>query len=165
MVQGGTNFTAVTIQFREFGVRLNFTPHILDDDMIRLKVTPEVSSLDFANALTVSGFVVPAISTRRAETEIELRNGQSFAIAGLIDNRLIESAQKIPVLGDIPFLGKLFRSRSLDRSNQELVVIVTPQTVRRGEEMEVVEPTAAGEFLDPESFDAQRAGKRTAARP
>ncbi|HET9529574.1 MAG TPA: pilus assembly protein N-terminal domain-containing protein, partial [Blastocatellia bacterium] len=107
VVQGGTNFTAVTIQFREFGVRLKFTPTIMPDGKIRLKVAPEVSALDFANALTISGFLVPAISTRRAETEIELRDGQSFAIAGLIDNRLTDVANKIPVLGDVPILGKL----------------------------------------------------------
>ncbi len=134
VVQGGTNFTAVTIQFREFGVRLKFTPTILDDGKIRLKVNPEVSALDFANALTISGFLVPAISTRKAETEVELSNGQSFAIAGLIDNRLVEIASKIPLLGDIPFFGKLFRSRSLSHSKTELMVMVTPRLVRALEE-------------------------------
>jgi pilus assembly protein CpaC len=129
VVQGGTNFSSVTIQFREFGVRLNFTPEVLDDERIRLKVAPEVSALDYANALTVSGFVVPAISTRRAETELELANGQSFAIAGLIDQRLIQVASKIPLLGDIPFIGNLFRSKSVDKNNAELLVTVTPQLV------------------------------------
>jgi pilus assembly protein CpaC len=94
-----------------------------------LHVTPEVSSLDFSNALTISGFLVPALSTRRAETEIALRDGQSFAIAGLIDNRLSEIATKVPGLGDIPFLGKLFRSRAKNRSNTELLVLVTPKLV------------------------------------
>jgi len=129
VVQGGSNFSSVTIQFREFGVRLNFTPEVLDDNRIRLKVAPEVSALDYANALTVSGFVVPAISTRRAETELELANGQSFAIAGLIDQRLIQVASKIPLLGDIPFIGNLFRSKSIDKNNAELLVTVTPQLV------------------------------------
>ncbi len=129
VVQGGTNFSSVTIQFREFGVRLNFTPEILDNERIRLKVAPEVSALDYSNALTVSGFVVPAISTRRAETELELANGQSFAIAGLIDQRLIQVASKIPLLGDIPFIGNLFRSKSIDKNNAELLVTVTPQLV------------------------------------
>jgi pilus assembly protein CpaC len=129
VVQGGTNFSSVTIQFREFGVRLNFTPEILDDERIRLKVAPEVSALDYTNSLTFSGFVIPAISTRRAETELELANGQSFAIAGLIDQRLVEIASKIPVLGDIPFLGNLFKSKELDASNAELLVTVTPQMV------------------------------------
>ncbi|HUV13284.1 MAG TPA: type II and III secretion system protein family protein [Acidobacteriota bacterium] len=129
VVQGGSNFSSVTIQFREFGVRLNFTPEVLDENRIRLKVAPEVSALDYSNALTVSGFVVPAISTRRAETELELANGQSFAIAGLIDQRFIQVASKIPLLGDIPFIGNLFRSKSIDKNNAELLVTVTPQLV------------------------------------
>lgn len=154
VVQGGANFTAVTIEFREFGVRVNFTPQVLDDGAIRLKVTPEVSALDFANALTVSGFLVPALSTRRAETEVELRDGQSFAIAGLIDNRLIEVASKIPLLGDIPFFGKLFQSRSLSKSNNELVVLVTPTLVAPMDPGQVPPlPEFPKEFLDPKKFD------------
>ncbi len=129
VVQGGSTFTAVTIQFREFGVRLKFTPNIQDDGTIILKVAPEVSSLDFSNALTISGFLVPAISTRRADTEVALREGQTFAIAGLLDNRFVEIASKIPLLGDIPFFGKLFQSRSRNRSNTELLVLVTPKLV------------------------------------
>ena len=88
VLQGTQQGSSVTIVFKEFGVRLNFTPTILPDGAIRLKVRPEVSSLDFANGLNVGGFLVPALSTRRAETEVELRDGQSFAIAGLMDNRL-----------------------------------------------------------------------------
>ncbi|RPJ61382.1 MAG: type II and III secretion system protein family protein [Acidobacteria bacterium] len=130
VVQGGGNFTAVTIVFKEFGVRLRFKPDVQDDGTILLHVAPEVSSLDFSNALTISGFVVPALSTRRAETEISLRDGQSFAIAGLIDNRLTEIASKVPGLGDIPFLGKLFQSRSKNRVNTELLVLVTPKLVQ-----------------------------------
>ncbi|HEY3127904.1 MAG TPA: type II and III secretion system protein family protein [Acidobacteriota bacterium] len=130
VVQGGTNFTAVTIQFHDFGVRLKFTPNILPDGRIRLKVEPEVSSLDFANALTISGFFIPALSTRKAQTEVELRDGQSFAIAGLIDNRLTEVASKIPALGDIPIIGKLFRSRNLNRAKTELLVMITPTRVK-----------------------------------
>ncbi|HEV8129769.1 MAG TPA: pilus assembly protein N-terminal domain-containing protein [Acidobacteriota bacterium] len=130
VVQGGTNFTAVTIQFHDFGVRLKFTPNILSDGRIRLKVEPEVSSLDFSNALTISGFLVPALSTRKAQTEVELRDGQSFAIAGLIDNRLTEVASKIPALGDIPIIGKLFRSRNLNRAKTELLVMITPTRVK-----------------------------------
>ncbi len=129
VVQGGSSFTAVTIQFREFGVRLKFTPNIQEDGTILLKVAPEVSSLDFSNALTISGFLVPAISTRRADTEVALREGQTFAIAGLLDNRFVEIASKIPLLGDIPFFGKLFRSRSRNRSNTELLVLVSPKLV------------------------------------
>jgi pilus assembly protein CpaC len=135
VVQGGTNFTAVTIQFRPFGVRLEFTGTIAKDNTIRLQVSPEVSTLDFTNALTISGFVVPAISTRRAETEIELKDGQSFGIAGLIDQRAQAQFSKIPGIGDIPILGQLFRSRNISRSRLELLVLVTPH---------VVDPVRAG---------------------
>lgn len=120
----------VTIQWREFGVRINFLPAITPRGTIRLQVTPEVSSLDFANATVLSGFTVPAISTRRVQTEIELEAGQSFAIAGLLDNRVIESFSKIPGIGDIPVLGKLFQSRSLVKNNTELLIVVTPELVR-----------------------------------
>lgn len=130
VVQGGTNFSSVTITFKEFGVRLKFTPTILTDGRIRLKVAPEVSSLDFANGLRISGFDVPAISTRRAETQVLLLDGQSFAIAGLMDNRVTQLSTKIPGLGDIPVLGKLFQSRSLTRNNTELLVVVTPRIVK-----------------------------------
>jgi pilus assembly protein CpaC len=130
VVQGGQNINTVTIQFKEFGVRLNFTPNITPSGKIRLKVRPEVSALDFTNAVTIAGFFVPALSTRRAETEIELSDGQSFAIAGLMDNRLTEIANKIPGLGDIPILGYLFKSRQLQKSKTELMVLVTPKFVK-----------------------------------
>jgi len=129
VVQGGTNFTAVTIQFRPFGVRLEFTGVVTKDNTIRLQVSPEVSTLDFANALTISGFVVPAVSTRRAETEIELRDGQTFGIAGLIDQRTQAQLSKIKGIGDIPIIGHLFRSRNVSRSKTELLVMVTPRIV------------------------------------
>jgi len=129
VVQGGTNFTAVTIQFRPFGVRLEFTGFISKDNVIRLQVSPEVSTLDFTNALTISGFLVPAISTRRAETEIELKDGQSFGIAGLIDQRTQAQLMKIRGIGDIPIIGHLFRSRNINRSRTELMVLVTPRVV------------------------------------
>ena len=121
---------AVTVQWREFGVRINFLPTVTPRGTVRLQVTPEVSSLDFANALVISGFTVPAIATRRVQTEIELESGQSFVIAGLLDNRVIESLTKIPGLGDIPLLGKLFQSRSRSKNNTELLVMVTPEVVR-----------------------------------
>jgi pilus assembly protein CpaC len=127
---GGSGLGAVTIQFREFGVRINFTPTITPRGSIRLTVTPEVSSLDFANGLIFSGFTIPALSTRRVSTEIELEEGQTFAIGGLLDNRDTESYTRIPGLGDIPFFGKLFRSRQLTKNNSELLVMVTPELVR-----------------------------------
>ena len=119
----------VTIQFREFGVRLTFTPTLTADGKIHLKVRPEVSSLDFSNALTISGFLVPALSTRRVESEMNLKNGQTFAIAGLLDNRVTQNLSKIPGLGDVPLLGKLFQSRNLNKTKNELLVLVTPRIV------------------------------------
>ncbi len=150
VVQGGTSFTSVTIQFKEFGVRLTFTPTLTADGDIHLKVRPEVSALDFSNALTVSGFLVPALSTRRVETEMELRDGQSFAIAGLVDDRLTETMNKIPVLGDIPVLGYLFRSRTLNKTKTELLVLVTPRIVRPAPDQALPgEPQFPKPFLPP----------------
>jgi pilus assembly protein CpaC len=127
---GSGGFAGITIQFKEFGVRLNFTPTLTPDGLIHLKVKPEVSSLDFTNALTLQGFVIPALATNRVESEMNLTDGQSFAIAGLMDNRVTEQLQKIPWIGDIPVLGKLFQSRTLNKSKNELVVVVTPHIVR-----------------------------------
>jgi len=127
---GGTGGNAVTIQFKEFGIRLSFTPILTADGSIHLKVKPEVSTLDFSNAVTLNGFVLPALSTRRVESEMSLADGQTFAIAGLVDNRVTELLSKVPGLGDIPILGKLFQSKSLNKSKNELLVIVTPHVVR-----------------------------------
>ena len=126
---GGASGNAVTIQFKEFGIRLSFTPIISADGTIHLKVKPEVSTLDFSNGVTLNGFVLPALSTRRVESEMSLADGQTFAIAGLVDNRVTELLSKIPGIGDIPILGKLFQSKSLNKSKNELLVIVTPHIV------------------------------------
>jgi pilus assembly protein CpaC len=126
----GGGFAGITIQFKEFGVRLNFTPTLTVDGLIHLKVRPEVSSLDFTNALTLQGFLIPALATNRAESEMDLGDGQSFAIAGLLDNRVTEQFQKIPGIGSIPILGKLFQSRSLNKTNNELLIVVTPKIVQ-----------------------------------
>jgi pilus assembly protein CpaC len=123
----------VTIQFREFGIRLKFAPTLSPEGVIHLKVAPEVSSLDYSNSVTISGFTIPALSTRRVESEMDLRDGQSFAIAGLDDNRVIQTFSKIPGLGDIPLLGKLFQSRALTKSKNELLVVVTPHIVTPNE--------------------------------
>ncbi len=130
VVQGGAAAGAVSIQFREFGVRINFLPTVTPRNTIRLRVRPEVSSLDFSNALSFSGFTVPAIASRKLDAEVELSDGQSFIIAGLLDNRVIETFSKIPGLGDIPIIKNLFRSRSLTKSNSELLVLVTPELVQ-----------------------------------
>jgi pilus assembly protein CpaC len=124
----GTGST-ITIQFKEYGIRLNFIPTITPRGTIRLQVAPEVSSLDFSNAVTIAGFEVPAIAVRRVKTEIELDHGQSFAIGGLLDNRESETFQKVPFIGDIPILGKFFQSINRTKSNTELIVIVTPEIV------------------------------------
>ncbi len=126
VVTGAAGQATVTVQFKPFGVKLEFTGTIEDDNTIRLKVFPEVSSLDFTNAVTISGFVLPAIATRHAETVVELRDGQSFGIAGLLDQRTTAQFSKVPGIGDIPILGQLFRSKSINQLNSELVVIVTP---------------------------------------
>jgi len=153
IVQPGAGFTAVTISFKEFGVRLQFTPVIMPNGNIHLKVAPEVSTLDFANALTISGFTVPALSTRRAETEFELQDGQSFVIAGLMDNRVTDIYNKIPGLGDIPILGNFFRSKSLQKSNSELMVLCTVRRVSPNADQPPVPPKNPKPFIDNSKFD------------
>jgi len=152
IVQPGNGFTAVTISFKEFGVRLQFTPIITPNGNIHLKVAPEVSTLDFANALTLQGFTVPALSTRRAETEFELQDGQSFVIAGLMDNRVTDIYNKIPGLGDIPILGNFFRSKSLQKSNSELMVLCTVKRVSPTNE-QPAGPKNPQPYLDDTKFD------------
>jgi pilus assembly protein CpaC len=127
---GGSGYATITIQFKEFGIRLSFTPTFTPDGQIHLKVKPEVSSLDYANSLQIQGYTVPGISTRRVESEMDLADGQSFAIAGLMDNRVTEQLEKIPWIGDVPVLGKLFQSKSFQRSKDELLVVVTPTIVK-----------------------------------
>jgi pilus assembly protein CpaC len=133
VVQGGSQGPSVTIVFKEFGVRLSFTPTVLGGDLINLKVRPEVSALDFNNAITIEGFRVPALTSRRTETEVELRDGQTFAIAGLMNNTLQDAMRKIPGIGDIPILGWLFKSKAMQKAQTELVVMITPHIVRQGQ--------------------------------
>jgi pilus assembly protein CpaC len=130
MIQPGSTGNAITVSFREFGIRIHFLPHITPRGTVQLQVSPEVSSLDFSNAVNISGTTIPALSTRRVQTEVELESGQSFVIAGLMDNRMTETISKIPGLANIPLLGKLFTSRSRSRNNTELLVVVTPEVVR-----------------------------------
>ena len=124
-VQGGAS-NAVTITWKEYGIRLAFTPDITNSGNVRLKVAPEVSSLDFANGLTFSGFQIPSILARRVETDVELRSGQTLAIGGLLDNSMLTDVDKIPLLGDLPLLGFLFRSENIRQNRSELIVLVTP---------------------------------------
>jgi pilus assembly protein CpaC len=125
IVQGGGSQSTVSIVFKEYGVRVNFKPTIIDEQHIRLELEPEVSTLDYNNAVRLSGFLIPAIRVRRAKTGVELQDGQSFGIAGLLDNSEMKSLSKIPILGDVPVLGNLFKSKSFQRNETELVFIVT----------------------------------------
>lgn len=127
IVQGGATAGAVTIQFREFGIRIAFLPEFTPRGSIQMHVEPELSTLDFANAVQLSGFVIPALSTRRVTTDVELMPGQSFVIGGLLDNRSVENFNRIPGLSKIPLLGELFKSRSRNKNNTELLVVVTPE--------------------------------------
>jgi pilus assembly protein CpaC len=127
VLQGGANSGAVTVQFREFGIRLTFTPQITVNNTIKLYLKQEVSTTDFTNAVQINGFTIPALSTRRAETNVELAEGQSFVVAGLVDNREQESFAKIPILGSLPIFGSLFKSRDEKKSRTELVMLVTPE--------------------------------------
>jgi pilus assembly protein CpaC len=145
---GGAVAPVITVQFKPFGIQLNFTPTVTASGAIHLKVAPEVSALDYANAVTLQGFLIPAVAQRRAETEVILRDGESFAIAGLIDNRVIQRIDKLPGLGDIPILGHLFRSRSTRKSTDELLVVITPRFVRPlGPEEQVKLPDFSETFL------------------
>lgn len=127
VLQGGANSGAVTIQFREFGIKLIFTPIITDNRTIKLHLKQEVSTLDFADGVTISGFTIPALSTRRTETDVEMGEGQSFVVAGLVDNQEKEIFNKMPVLGSLPIFGALFKSRDETKQRKDLVVIVTPE--------------------------------------
>ncbi|MFY9845222.1 MAG: pilus assembly protein N-terminal domain-containing protein [Terriglobales bacterium] len=152
---GAGGIATVTVQFREFGVRLKFTPVIQPNGNIHLHVIPEVSTLDFADAVTVSGTTIPAISTRKADTEFELKDGQSFVIAGLIDNRVTNVANKFPFLGDIPILGNFFKSKSDQKSNSELMVLCTVHRVAPTVDLPKV-PAIKEPYLDPSKFDGKK---------
>ncbi|HVI07576.1 MAG TPA: type II and III secretion system protein family protein [Candidatus Binatia bacterium] len=159
IVQPGQGFTAVTISFKEFGVKLDFTPVIMPNGNIHLTVAPEVSTLDFADALTISGFTVPALSTRKAETEFELKDGQSFVIAGLLDNRVTDIWNKVPGLGDIPILGAFFKSKSITKSNSELMVLCTVHRVSPTSEPPAT-PKNPAPFIDNGKFDGKKPSGR-----
>lgn len=148
VVQGGSGGSgaSISIMFKEYGVRLNFIPTITPRGTIRLQVAPEVSALDTTSEIQISGFDVPAITTRKVQTEVELADGQSFVIGGLLDNTESETFNKIPFLGDIPVLGKFFQSMQKTKANTELIVIVTP---------EIVAPIPAGEAVPQLKFPAK----------
>jgi pilus assembly protein CpaC len=158
VVQGGASVGTVSVQYREFGIRLTFRPQVTEVGTVRLHVKPEVSMLDASNGVTLSGFRIPALSTRRMETDIELAKGQSFAIAGLVDDRVTENLSQVPGLASIPVLGALFKSRSEAKTKTELVVIVTPAVNDPGEAVaRPGEPDMLRRFL--EAPPASKAGR------
>jgi len=131
VAQGSGGTIAISVQWKEFGIRLNFLPQV-NGTRVHLKVRPEVSTLDFNNAIVLQGFRIPALSSRRTETELELENGQTFAIAGLLNNNMNTALQKIPGIGDIPILGLLFQSKAAQKNQTELVVMITPEILPNG---------------------------------
>lgn len=130
IVQGGVGMQSVTIQFKEYGIRLSFTPTVLDSDYVRLKIETEVSSLDFENGIVLSGFNIPSLITRRASTTLELQNERYLVMSGLISDEVVKSEAKIPVLGHIPLFGKLFSSTHFQNKETELLVLVSPQIIQ-----------------------------------
>jgi pilus assembly protein CpaC len=153
---GGAGVGQVTIQFRDFGIKLRFTPTITPRGTIRLEVSPEVSSLDYANGLSVSGFTVPGLTTRRVDTEVELKSGQSFVIAGLLNNQVTQQLSRMPGLANIPLLGRIFQSHNNSKSNTELMVLVTP---------ELVNPIGAGQKAPEVAMDVPFLGGTAKTAP
>ena len=161
IVQPANGINTVTIQFKQFGVQLKFTPVITPAGLIHLHVAPEVSTLDFSNGILINGTNIPALSTRRADTEFELQDGQSFVIAGLLDNRVTSITNKFPGLGDLPILGNLFRSTSYQRNNSELMVLVTARRISPVTGLAPL-PKYPKPFLDHDQFDGKPAAKPAA---
>lgn len=158
---GGATAPVVTVQFKRFGVELGFTPTITPQGAIQLKVAPSVTALDYSNAVTLQGFLIPAVSARRAETEVILKDGESFAVAGLLDNRVVQTISKLPWLGDVPILGNLFKSRSTRKANDELLVVVTPRFVKPAAPGEAIQfPQPVEPFLPSSSEEAAAKNKK-----
>jgi pilus assembly protein CpaC len=170
VVQGGSAGTAatVTIQFRPYGVKVEFTPTVNPDGSIHLKLAPEVSTLDYSNAVTISGFTIPALSTRRAETEVEIQDGQSFVVSGLLDHRTTEIMSKLPGIGNLPVLGQLFQSKNFNHSVVELVIIVTAAVVdplKSNPDEQEADPKFVVPNLDANTFDQWMRAKPLAVTP
>jgi len=162
VVQGGANIGAVTVVFKEFGIRLSFEPLLTEHNTIKMHVKPEVSTIDLANAVVLSGFTIPALASRRMETHLELGVGQSFLIAGLLDERVTESLFRIPGLSHIPILGALFRSRQENKASTELIVMVTPEVTTPAASTQLRPmPTMPREFLAP--VELKREGQKPAS--
>ena len=161
VIQGSSGgLTSITIQFRSYGVKVEFTPVVNADGTIELKVAPEVSALDYTNAVTISGYTIPALSTRKVDTQVTLQSGQSFAISGLLDKRTTDLYANTPGISNVPILGLLFRSKGITHSNTELVVVVTPEIVEPlGQSAPVVEPKTVIPLLVPDRFDKSLPGE------
>jgi pilus assembly protein CpaC len=156
------SFAVTTIKFKKFGVGLSFRPTVLGENQISVEVSPEVSELDYRNAVEVNGFSIPSITTRRAKTVLELKDGQSFAIGGLIRDNVREQISKFPVLGDVPVLGPLFRSSSFLKSETELVIIVTVHMVKPLNVVKQTDPTQF--FVEPNDYEFYMEGKMEGVR-
>ena len=155
VIQGSSGgLTSITIQFRAYGVKVDFTPNVNADGTVELKVAPEVSALDYTNAVTISGYTIPALSTRRADTQVTLRSGQSFAISGLLDKRTTDLYGSTPGFSSVPILGQLFKSKGVTHTNSELIVIVTPEVIDPLTKSEpFTEPRTVIPVLVPDRFD------------
>jgi len=163
---GGVN--TITVVFHEYGVKVDFTPTVTADGTINMKIVPEVSALDYSNALSIAGYTLPAISTRRADTRVELHSGQSFVISGLLDNRTTDQMEKIPGIGDIPILGKLFQSKSTTHSVSELAIIVTPTVIdplAQDPNAPVNQPKMVIPFINNPKFDKELTPKTPVPQP
>ncbi len=143
--------TTITVDYKPFGVGLKFTPTVLGNNKISMQVAPEVSELDFSQSIVIQGFVIPSLVTRRVSTMIELNDGQSFAIAGLLNDQVKETVRKYPLLGDIPILGALFRSSSFQKNETELVIIVTPHLVKPLDTKK--QPLPTDQYIEPDDFE------------
>jgi pilus assembly protein CpaC len=166
---GGSVSPVITVQFKPFGVKLDFTPTVTPTGSIHLQVSPEVSSLDYSNAVTLQGFLIPALSQRKMDTEVELKDGETFAIAGLMDKRVQQSLEKLPWFGDLPIIGNLFSSRSTKKTDTELLVLITPHFVKplpAGEKPKMIDfpvnflPTAEDLKAKQDSKDAKSKGAK-----
>lgn len=142
---------ATDIEWKEFGVSLNFTPTVLGEGNLSMRINPEISELDFSNATVQNGFLIPGLETRRMSTVVEVKDGQSFAIAGLLKNVVREKITKFPILGSIPIIGALFRSTQYQKNETELVVIVTPHLVKPLNMAD--QPLPTDSFVEPDTFE------------
>jgi pilus assembly protein CpaC len=155
VVQGGAGGqTSISVSFRQYGVKVDFTPFVNADGTIELKIAPEVSALDYTNAVTISGYTIPALSTRRADTQVTVHDGQSFAISGLLDHRTTDLLSKAPGIASVPILGQFFKSKGITHSTTELIVVVTPIVVNaNGDNAHLDDPKPVLKPMTDEEFD------------